>query len=107
MRDVLSNMQAVRNFLASGRSILAKQGELLHGGLEIIESLTETGPLGIAKILHAGFVISYMSERSLARVKGVTRTESFVRNTDPPLTNLPIPAYARAYYPAVCIGIRP
>lgn len=31
LRDVSSNMQAARNFLASGRSISAKQGELLAG----------------------------------------------------------------------------
>lgn len=100
-------MQATRHFLTGGPSISAKQGELLAELFEIIESLTETGPLGIAKIPRAGFVIPYTTvgagSRSLARVKGVTRTESFVRNTDPPLTYPPTYPYVRARILSGCL----
>lgn len=104
-------MQAAQNFLAGGRSISTRQGELCcYRGSRDYRVSRGNGTVGDRENPSRGIchpLYDRRRARSLARVKGVTRTESFVRNADPPLTYLPTPTYARAYYPAVCIGIRP
>lgn len=103
-RNVLLNMQTTWNFLSGGRVSPEQRG--VFGGREIIEFLTEMRPFvgdrenPLREICHPLY----------DRVKGVTLTESFVRNTDPSLTYLPtiylvLHTHARVYYPAVCIGM--
>lgn len=70
--------------------------ERAFGGREIIESLTETRPSVGDRENPSREICHPLYDRRRARVKGVTHTESFVRNTDPPLTYLRTPTYTRA-----------